>query len=67
MTVSANNGTGPRDKSRAQKLKVTSDATAAPLPITQPSPSAPVSHDAPIDANADDGPKCPSDGKAGSK
>lgn len=67
MTVSASNGSGPRDKSRAQKSKVISDAIAAPLPITQPTPSAPVSHDASIDANPDDGSKCPSDGKAGSK
>lgn len=67
LTVSASNGSGPRDKSRSQKLKVTSDATAAPLPITQPTASAPISHDVSVDANTDDGSKCPSDGKACSK
>lgn len=67
MTVSASNGTGSRDKSKGQKLKLLTDAPAAPLPSSQAAltPSIPISHDVSVDI-ADDGSKG-SDAKAASR
>ncbi|XP_027175881.1 single myb histone 4-like [Coffea eugenioides] len=68
LTVSASNGLGPREKSKAQKGKAISDAPATPLPITQvPASSTPLSLEVPADVAADDSSKCLLDGKTASK
>ncbi|KAL3532647.1 hypothetical protein ACH5RR_006168 [Cinchona calisaya] len=68
LTVSASNGLGPREKSKAQKGKTNSDAPATPLPVTQvPASSTPVSHDVSTEVVVDDTSKCLLDGKTASK